>query len=181
VLSLVTAAPEITAVAALAFASHGALRGGSTALLRHRVTQSAMQNSPHLRSVPVSMVPTTMPTEVSTALVMPVPMLVTRVMNPVVRLGASLRDRACRGGSLRSPPVPVRRAWCVARPLCSPHRRGLLVTALCAALVAVLASLALARRGRTPCGAVLRTTPCTTRCTPARSNAAAAPPSRSRR
>ena len=106
-----------------------------------------------------------------------------------MNLGASLRDRAFRcnlrfapisaaiprasapcgrcalrlpGGSLRSPPLPVRRRGGKARPHRPPDRRSLLAPALRAALVGDFASLALAGcAGRgTRLGFVPGTTPC---------------------
>ena len=54
------------------------------------------------------------------------------------------------GGSLRSPPLPARHARCFLRPHRPRHRHVLLATALRAALVRMLASLALA--GCAGCG-----------------------------
>ena len=126
--------------------------------------------NPMVQAVSVIMVQIPMPSMV--------PKMETLAQDQALDLGASLRDRAfrcnlrfapisaaiprasarlrlaarsaCRGGSLRSPPLPDRHARSEVRPHRPPDRRVLLATALCAALVAVLASLALRRLRAAP-------------------------------
>ena len=139
----------------------------------------------------MTILPLVLTSTVQTVIQSMVPMLDTLSRDPRMSLGASLRDRATlpsplrglgpsggypsrlrsltltprsawRGGSLRSPPLPGRRARGEVRPHRPPDRRGLLAPALRAALVGVLASLALA--GCAGCGHRLGSVPGCTPC-----------------